>query len=121
MTARVSSQLHLFQSLRRSVKRCELFREIRVSIVYRIRLVKDLKFFCADSAPADESIEVDDVVPVLVTEQHHRHRLTRFLGLNQRQHLEEFIHRAETAGKNHERFRQINKPEFAHEEVMKVE
>ena len=44
-----------------------------------------------------------------------------FLGLDQREDLEQFVHRAEAARENHQRLRQVREPELAHEEVVELE
>src|SRR5262249_18268264 len=83
--------------------------------------VENLKVFRTDGSPADEGIEINDLVPVFRTEQHDGHDLPRLGGLNQCQHFKKFVDGAETTGEDDESFRQINKPELTHEEIMEVE
>src|SRR6185503_5547394 len=47
--------------------------------------------------------------------------LRQLVGLYERQHLEQLVERAEAAGKNHQRLRQVGEPELAHEEVVELE
>src|SRR5437773_10904169 len=114
-------ELSLLQSFRGRIKPLKLSGQILIGIIDRIRLVEHLKFLCADCAPPDEGVEVDHFVPVFIAEQHNRHGLARFLGLNQRQDLEELVHRAKAARKDHQRFRKVEKPKLAHEKIVELE
>src|SRR5437867_10664634 len=105
-------ELSLLQSFRGRIKPLKLSGQILIGIIDRIRLVEHLKFFWADCAPPDEGVEVDHFVPVFIAEQHNRHGLARFLGLNQGHDLKELIHRAKAARKDHQRLRKIDKPEL---------
>src|SRR5215472_11794487 len=116
-----SGQLNLIQSFGRCVQGFELSRQILKSVIDRIRLVKDLQIFGADSTPTDESIEVDHIIPVLAAEKHNRHNLPWLGCLNQRHYFEELVHRSEAARKDHQRFGKIDEPEFTHEEIVKIE
>src|SRR5690349_4598978 len=82
--------------------------------------MKDVQVVRADDAPADERVKVNDFFPERLAEKNHRHGLVWLLGLNQRQHFKHFVHRAEAAGKDDQRFGRVDEPEFAHEKVMKI-
>src|SRR5688572_25178906 len=116
-----SGELNLVQALRCCVERPKLCGQILVRVVDRIRLVEHVQFFCGDCAPLNEGIEVDHLIPVFIAKEHDRHCLSWFLGLNQSEDLEEFVHRSEAARENDQSLRQIDEPELAHEEVMKIE
>src|SRR3546814_1494855 len=65
--------------------------------------------FRSDVALADQVIEVDRAAPERPPHQHHWNR-RHFPGLDQRQHLEQLVHRPIAAGKD-------DQPARAHEEV----
>src|SRR5205085_10010985 len=46
--------------------------------------------------------------------------VTHFLRLNQKQGLEEFVHRTKTTWEDHERFGVFDKHRLAHKEVMEI-
>src|SRR5262249_21755459 len=119
--ARNSCQFDLIQTFGCEVEFLEFPSEIVVSLIDRVSLVENPQIFGADCAPPNEGVEIDYLIPILIAEQHHGHVLPRFARLNQRQNLEQLIHRAIAAGKDYERLREIDEPELAHEKVVKVE
>src|SRR5262245_48093900 len=94
---------------------------MRVRIFDGIRLIEYLQVVCVDGAPTDQSIKVENFIPIWSAEQHNRHCFTRLLRLNQCQHFEELVHCAKAARKDNQGLRKIDKPEFAHEEIVEVE
>ena len=66
-------------------------------------------------------LEIDDLGPIAAAEQHQRHVLADFLGLDQGQEFEQLVQRAEAARHHHHRLGQIGKPELAHEEIVELE
>ena len=55
--------------------------------------------------------------PARYVEQHHRHQW-RFAGLYQRQHLQHFIQRAESARAHHQSGRFLDEKQFARKEEV---
>src|SRR5204863_7007874 len=47
--------------------------------------------------------------------------LRQLVGLDEREDFEELVARAEAAGKDHQRLREIREPELAHEEIVELE
>ena len=58
---------------------------------------------------------------VFGAEKHDRHALAQLVRLHQGQDLEQLVERAIAAGEQHDRLGQVDEPELAHEEVMKIE
>src|SRR6202030_2793271 len=75
----------------------------------------------ANRPVANQGVDTEDLTPKFSTEQNDRNAFSHFPGLHQRQYFKQFIQSAESARKEHHRFRQINEPEFAHEKIMEVE
>src|SRR5579859_5905783 len=75
----------------------------------------------ADRPIVHQSIEVNDLIPEFLTVQDNWDVFLHSACLHKGQDFEQFVQRAEAAGKQHRRFRQISKPELAHEEVVKVD
>src|SRR5579871_1222720 len=73
-----------------------------------------------DRARVDEGLEVQHPVPVLAAVNHNENFLGQLVRLGEGKDLEQFVHRAEAAGKNHQPLRQIREPELAHEEVVEL-
>src|SRR2546430_162365 len=59
-------------------------------------------------------------LPVRPPEQDHR-KMAHLAGLDQRQRLEQLVHRAETAGEHDERRRVLHKHRLAHEEIPEID
>src|SRR4051794_782496 len=68
-----------------------------------------------------ERLEVDDLVPVTLAEQHQRHVFLDLAGLHHGEKFEQLIEGAETAGEKDHRLGEVSEPELAHEEVVKLE
>src|SRR5512146_2053199 len=83
--------------------------------------MEKLEIAGADRAVAHQRVEIDHLVPEFPAEQDDWHPLAHLAGLHERQDLEHLIERAEAAGKEHDRLRQINEPEFPHEEIVEME
>ena len=60
-------------------------------------------------------------VPVLAAVEDDADLLRQLVGLHEREDLEQLVARAEAAGKDHERLRQVREPELPHEEVVELE
>jgi hypothetical protein len=68
----------------------------------------------------DKGLEVKDAVPVFAAVDDDQNFLGQLVGLRERENFEQFIHGAEAAGKDDKGLGEIGKPEFAHEEVVKL-
>src|SRR5580692_7880137 len=89
-----------------------------------MRVVDDLEKFEIRrryGTSVDEGLEVDDLVPVLAAVDDDQNLFCQLVGLSEGQDFEQFVHRAEAAGKDHQAFGEIGKPELAHEKVMELE
>src|SRR5262249_60183282 len=117
----MSGELDFIQLLWRQIKLFQAAPEVIEGLINRVGHQKQAQVFGADHSPFDQRVKIDNFVPEFRAEQNDRHGLAWLLGLNQRQYFKEFIHRAETAGKDHQGLGQIDEPEFAHEKVMKSE
>src|SRR3546814_10202908 len=73
-----------------------------------------------DVALADQVIEVDRAAPERPPHQHHWNR-RHFPGLDQRQHLEQLVHRPIAAGKDDQPARAHEEVHLAHGEVVEAE
>src|SRR3954447_9965444 len=69
----------------------------------------------------NERIEIDDFFPELRAIENNQDFTFQLLGLSEGQDFGQFVQSSKSAGKDHERLRQIRKPELPHEEVMKLE
>src|SRR6201996_847529 len=85
----------------------------------RIGETKQVQILGRDHVVPDQGLEVDNLVPIIRTVQHNQNLALQFLCLCESQYFGQLIKGAEAAWKNHQRFRQIRKPEFAHEEIVK--
>src|SRR4029453_16344139 len=65
--------------------------------------------------------EIEHGGPGLGAVQHHVDFLRQLVGLRQRENLEQLVAGSKSAGKNHECFGKVRKPELAHEEVVELE
>src|SRR5579863_2882796 len=88
--------------------------------VGRVDDLQQIEIFLGNGSGIDEGLKIDDAVPVLAAIDHHQNLLGQFVGLGERENLEQFVHGAETAGKDHQTFGQVGKPEFPHEEIVKL-
>src|SRR5271170_4667217 len=107
---------------------CAFLRSFRQALLQSLkrgsRIVckpEKIEVFAADRSMAHQRFEVDDLLPVTGAVQHHRNRTIQLLGLLQSQNLEHLVQGAEAPGEYHEGSRQVCEPEFAHEEVMKLQ
>ncbi len=64
---------------------------------------------------------VQDPVPVLPPINQDQVAPLQLPGLQQREHLPQFVHGAEAARKNDQGFGKLGEPQLTHEEVMKLE
>src|SRR3546814_68609 len=76
--------------------------------------------FRSDVALTDQVIEVDRAAPERPPHQHHWNR-RHFPGLDQRQHLEQLVHRPIAAGKDDQPARAHEEVHLAHGEVVEAE
>src|SRR5437868_907895 len=83
--------------------------------------LEQLEILRRDGACIHEGIQVDDAVPVFAAIDDDQNFLGQLVGLGQGKNFEKLVHGAEAAGENDESFGQIGEPEFAHEEVVKLE
>ena len=91
-----------------------------VGFVHRIGAVENVEIAWADRAVFNERVEIDHLVPVFGAEQNDRHALAGFARLHQGQDLEHLVERAKTTREQHDRLGQVDKPEFAHKEVVEI-
>src|SRR6516162_2584854 len=82
--------------------------------------MEQLEVAWADRAIFHQRVELDHLAPVFGAEKHDRHVLACLARLNQRQDLKQLVECAIAAREQHDRLREIDKPELAHEEVMKI-
>lgn len=82
---------------------------------------KKIKILRRHHAPPDELIEVDDAVPEFLVIEDDGKFLGQFPCLDEGERLKEFVHGAETSGKNDQGFGVIKKVKFPDEEIMELE
>src|ERR1700730_6610104 len=99
----------------------EAFCDDFVGLVYRICAMEEVEVAGADRAVFHQPVEIDHPVPEFGAEKHDRHALAQLVRLHQGQDLEQLVERAIAAGEQHDRLGQVDEPELAHEEVMKIE
>src|SRR5262249_42833373 len=87
----------------------------------RIEVVEELEVFLGDRAPLRHGLKLQDLIPVLSSVEDDADLLRQLVGLGERENLEQLVERAEAAGKNDERLRQVCEPELSHEEVVELE
>src|SRR3954465_9694737 len=86
-----------------------------------VRKTVKVPVFRRDGAKLDQRVDIQDLLPVLLTAiDHHQDFFCELLRLHQGQDLEEFVQSAEATGKDHQRLREISEPVLAHEEVMEL-
>ena len=86
-----------------------------------VEIAEQRQVLRADVAELDEHLEIDELFPKFPPEKHDGNFFRRFPRLNQRQHLEQLVHRAVASREGDQRVRQIQKPIFSDEEVAKLE
>jgi hypothetical protein len=91
-----------------------------VGLIDAIGAVEQFDISGTDGAVFHQSVQVQDLVPVLCPKQHDRHAFLHLARLHQGKDLKELVERAEAAGEQHHRLGEIDKPEFTHEEVVKM-
>jgi len=82
--------------------------------------MKQLAIFRLDDPFADQKIKIDEPTPILLTDQHYRHR-PYFPCLDQSQCLEQLIKRAISAWKRDQRPRAFEEMELAQSKIMEAE
>ncbi len=82
---------------------------------------EEVQVFGVYGAGVDEGLEVHDAVPVFAAVDYYENFLGEFIGLSEGEDFEEFVDGAEATGENHQRFGEVGKPEFAHEEIVELE
>src|SRR6516165_3392493 len=92
-----------------------------VGLVERVGAVEKAEIARADRAVFDQRVEINHFVPVFGAKQHDRHAFARFARLYQGQDLEQLVERAIAARKQYDRLGEVDKPELAHEKIMKIE
>ena len=95
--------------------------QVAEGFLWRVCPLIQVEVFGRDCAGVNERLEVDDAVPVFAPVDDDRHLLRKLFHLRQCQNLKSFVQRAESAGKDHQRLREIREPVLAHEEVVKLE
>src|SRR5665213_3866824 len=90
-------------------------------LIRRVGVMEQVFVFLGNRAPLGHRVEVDSLLPVLAAVQNDGDLLRQLVCLRERQDLEHLVQRAEPAGKNHERLREICEPELAHEKIMELE
>src|SRR5439155_13359015 len=101
------------------------FDEMRAELLERllrsVRAVEELHVAVRDRSPFGHRAQVEHLIPVFAAVQNHLNVLGQFVGLYERENLEQLVAGAEAAGKHHERFGQVRKPELPHEEIVELE
>src|SRR5258705_13102083 len=87
----------------------------------RIGTGQEIDVPVADGAPFRQRFQVQNRIPVFAAVQNDLNLLRQLLCLHQGEDLEHLIKRSETAWKDDQRLCQVRKPEFAHEEIVKLE
>ena len=90
-------------------------------LVHAIGELQHLVLVFVDRAPVDHGLPVENFVPIPAAVDEDDVVLGELARLQQREHLPELIHRAKAAGKDDEGFGDLREPQFAHEEIMKIE
>src|SRR5579863_1032122 len=91
------------------------------SIFRRVDNLQQVEIGLGYSAGVDKGLEVEDAIPVLAAVDHHQNLLGQFVGLSERENLEQLVHGAEASRENHQTFCQVGKPELPHKEIVKLE
>src|SRR5580692_7048706 len=68
-----------------------------------------------------QRFKVYDFLPKTGAVENNRNLLGELSGLDERENLEELVHGSKPAREDHQRLRQIRKPELAHEKVVELE
>ena len=74
-----------------------------------------------DHSRVGEMFPVDDLVPVLLAENHDGHTVAVFLGLDKGQQFEHFVEGAESAGEHHEGSSHLHEPVLTDKEVAELQ
>src|SRR6266851_3458208 len=99
----------------------EAFADATESFVHRIGELQHFVFVWVDHAPAHHGAKVQHLIPIFAAINNDQIVARQLSRLQQGEHFPEFVHGAEAAGKNDERFGDLREPKFAHEEVVKIE
>src|SRR6476660_6373390 len=91
------------------------------SFVHAVGKLQHLVLLFVDGAPVHHGFPIENLVPIPAAVDEDNVVLGELSCLQQREHLPKFVHRAEAAGKNDEGLGDLREPEFAHEEVVKIE
>ena len=83
--------------------------------------LEQTEILARDGPPLYESVEVDDVVPILASIQQDGDAPAYLARLHEREQLEQLVERAEPAGEDHQRQGGRHEPPLAHEEVVELE
>ena len=83
--------------------------------------VEQIKVLGRDHALLDQRLEIDDPAPISAVEQHDRNRRRPCRSGDSVSSLEQFVHRAEAAGENHQRVGAHGQMHLAHGEVVELE
>src|SRR5947207_9391522 len=86
----------------------------------RFGVAEQIEMAFVDHAFVGEKTKVDHLLPIGPVVEHDRN-LLHPPGLAQRQGVEQLVQRAETAGKNHQRFRPQQEMHLSQGKVMKLE
>ena len=88
--------------------------------VGRLGVAEQVEVVVVDRAFVGQELEVDDLLPVLAAEEDDRDVL-HAAGLAQRERLEQFVERAEAAGKHDQGLRPQQEVQLPHGEVVELE
>src|SRR4051794_25820252 len=99
----------------------QVFFQTIESFLRSVHDIEELQVVGRDHARIYQRLEVDDLVPVIGAIQQHDHFLRQLLGLRQGQNFEQLVERTKSAGEDHQRLRQVGKPQLTHEEVVELE
>src|SRR6202521_3337048 len=91
------------------------------SLIHGVGELQDAVFAAGDSAGAKHFAPVEHAIPVAASINQDQVAAIEFSCLHQGQHLPQFGHGAESAGKYNQRLGQLCEPQFAHEEVVELE
>src|ERR1700722_767742 len=86
-----------------------------------VGVLKQIQIIPIDGPVFLQRFEIQYLAPEFCAVQHDYNLAFEFLRLSQRQNLEQLVHGSESTRENNQCFRQVRKPEFAHEEVVELE
>src|SRR5262245_65140336 len=90
----------------------EMVPKICQRLVRSIGMDDEIEVFLGDRAPLHHRFEVEHILPILTSVEDHGNLFRQFVGLHERENLEQLVERAESAREDHQRLREVRKPEL---------